>query len=507
MLLSSNCCFESAYLLKNRSLIREIVSLCQRNLEAWVHRICECSTNKRTKTGVAGFLFMGSVVFLLGLTISVPAWGDGFRNPFQDSAAIAQGNAFRAQADNPSAIHYNPAGMTQLEGVQHAIGVQFVNVNTKFQSASGVEVENDLGGIVGLPPPGQLFITGNLQTFDIPVIQDVTLGLGVESLFGFANKYPKDGPFASAVTRAQLPLLDIKPTMAYKISERISLGLGVDVFTFASFLGEGHSEQQSIAVGNIPGTTPGQELELTGKGTTAGLNASILVTPWMHDIGKPMVNIGFVWRSQAVLKLKGELRADGQKVADAKTSLRFPESYEWGLAIWPIRNSHHEWKVEVDVDYVRWSSIRNFDIFLSNGVELPNPQNWSDGVTVGVGTEKSWLKPLSHPDWDYAVRGGYLRSNSPIPDQNFNPAFPDSDVNVITAGMGFLCRGNGKLLWLISCGDTGNGSLWRKAISLDLAYMALLWKPRKVDGNPNPGVNGRYKTITHTGSLTFRVKF
>ncbi|MCB1935043.1 MAG: hypothetical protein KDF59_03790 [Nitrosomonas sp.] len=46
---------------------------------------------------------------------------DSFRNPLHDSAAIAQGNAFRAQADNPSAVFYNP------------------------------------GGIVGLPPPGQFF--------------------------------------------------------------------------------------------------------------------------------------------------------------------------------------------------------------------------------------------------------------------------------------------------------------------------------------------------------------
>ncbi|MDF0675557.1 MAG: hypothetical protein P0120_14640 [Nitrospira sp.] len=39
---------------------------------------------------------------------------DGFRNPFHDAAAIAQGNAFAAQADNASAVFYNPAAMTHL---------------------------------------------------------------------------------------------------------------------------------------------------------------------------------------------------------------------------------------------------------------------------------------------------------------------------------------------------------------------------------------------------------
>ena len=33
------------------------------------------------------------------------------------------GNAFSAQADDPSALHYNPAGMTQLHGVEVMTGV------------------------------------------------------------------------------------------------------------------------------------------------------------------------------------------------------------------------------------------------------------------------------------------------------------------------------------------------------------------------------------------------
>lgn len=40
----------------------------------------------------------------------------------QGAAASGMGNAFAAQADNPSALHYNPAGMTQLGGVQMMAG-------------------------------------------------------------------------------------------------------------------------------------------------------------------------------------------------------------------------------------------------------------------------------------------------------------------------------------------------------------------------------------------------
>ena len=445
------------------------------------------------------------ILIILGPT---SAWADGFRNPFQDSAAIAQGNAFRAQVDNPSAIFYNPAGMTQLDGVQHSIGAQFVSPNTTFTAPSGGTVDNRIeGGTVGLPPPAQFFITANLRDLDIDFLGDLSLGLGVINLFGFANEYPQDGPFATVLTKAQFPLLDFKPTMAYKISDYLSIGIGADIFTFLNFVADGQFEQQSVATGMIPGTTAGDQLELSGKGTTAGLNLSALITPLRTPEGKPRINLGFIWRSQAVLPLDGELLANGRKVADASTSIRFPETYEWGIAVWPTRNHTHEWKVEVDVDFVRWSSIRNFDVFLSNGVVIRNPQNWSDAFTVSAGTEYKWVHPLDHPEWEYAARAGYNRTYTPVPDANFNPAFPDSNINAITVGLGFFCQGNGHFLWIVQCGDEGDRSMWRKGMAWDLAYLVALYEPRTVTGNPNPVLNGTYKTTTHTGSLTFRLNF
>ena len=105
------------------------------------------------------------------------------------------------------------------------------------------------------------------------------------NLYGFALKYPENGPFASVVTQAQVPLLDIKPTMAYQFSDDLSVGLGADIFTFASCLGEGQAERQFVSAG---GPFPaGAQVELNGKGTTAGLNASVLYTVLRADNGKP----------------------------------------------------------------------------------------------------------------------------------------------------------------------------------------------------------------------------
>ena len=55
------------------------------------------------------------------LISGVSAWkasANGFGLPDQDAFATARGEAFVATADNPSAIYYNPAGITQLAGQQ-----------------------------------------------------------------------------------------------------------------------------------------------------------------------------------------------------------------------------------------------------------------------------------------------------------------------------------------------------------------------------------------------------
>src|SRR5947209_1056371 len=54
------------------------------------------------------------------------ARGGAIEVPMQSSKAAAQADAFTAQADDPSAIYYNPAGLTQLHGTQMTVGAFFL---------------------------------------------------------------------------------------------------------------------------------------------------------------------------------------------------------------------------------------------------------------------------------------------------------------------------------------------------------------------------------------------
>src|SRR5436190_19037192 len=48
------------------------------------------------------------------LVLPAVSYGLGIRIADQDARATARGNAFTATADNPSAIYYNPAGISFL---------------------------------------------------------------------------------------------------------------------------------------------------------------------------------------------------------------------------------------------------------------------------------------------------------------------------------------------------------------------------------------------------------
>src|ERR1700690_3347725 len=77
-------------------------------------------------TTVAGIVMCSSLGFAAG-----------FRLPEQDSAAMGMASAFVGQADNPSAVWYNPAGITQLEGTRVSGGVIGIYPELTHENTNG----------------------------------------------------------------------------------------------------------------------------------------------------------------------------------------------------------------------------------------------------------------------------------------------------------------------------------------------------------------------------------
>lgn len=450
------------------------------------------------------FRMLCLVVMMVALLLPSNTSAQALRFQPQGAAAAGQGNAFAAQADDASAIHFNPAGLTQVDGVQSIVGSSFMGGSIKYKSPAGLDARGDFGGSIPSPPPSHFYLSANLGALGASALSSVTLGLGLTSPFGSSTRYPADGPFNTAVTSATLPLIDIKPTIAYKVNEDLSVGVSADIYTFAGFLGEGQAERRQVGTG-LFGIPAGASVELNGKGTGAGATVSLLYTPLRNSVGKPQASVGLVYHSQAVVPLRGVLLVNGSNVSDVSTNLVLPQIYTGAMAIWPVRTNEREWKLELDVEYVGWKSMRDLDIHRSSGGVIPQPQQWKTVPVVAIGTEYKWLNPEWLPQWEVAVRSGYTRTENPVPDTTFNPGTISLSSQTLSIGAGFLCKSQGRFFGVVPCG--GSSALWPKAIGFDVALQEWLYELRTVTGNRNPTVDGTYRAYVHLGSVSVKFIF
>ena len=449
---------------------------------------------------------------LLTITLFIPVERVHAQTPriqSQATAAGGMGNAFAAQADDASALYYNPAGMTQLRGVHILTGALFVGGTTNFTSSStGQNTTGDRDGSMAWPPPSHFYLVANLKDIGLNALENWTAGVGVTVPFGSLTRYPVNNPFSTAVYYNTNPLLDIKPTVAYKLNDYLSFGLGADIYTYSALFGEGQVELKSTGANN----GLGPQFEINGSGTGAGFNASVLYTPLRNTDGLPIANIGFIYRSQAVVPLAGQFAINGAIAADAHANLVLPQIFGGGIAIWPVRDREHEWKLELDVDYVGWKSFRTTTVSLSRsvpgiGAGIPIRQNWTNSYNVMIGTEYRFLQLERLPEWEIALRAGFSQVQTQVPDATFNPGIPSANVYTPSIGVGFTCQPGGSFLGLTKCGSLGVGSIKPKTVGLDLSYQAAIYENRTITGNVNPAVNGTYQTLFHAGGVSLRFSF
>src|SRR5215475_14835372 len=150
--------------------------------------------------------------FLPGIT-----FGLGSRVPNQDPEAIGRGNAFAATADNPSALYYNPAGITQLDGQNVQIGcLLYMNIYADYDSPSGQRFENKRK-FIPIPNLGYVFT---------PEDSPFSFGFGVYAPFGLEMEWPDDVPFRNAALKASLTYITLNPVVAWNPLPCLSIAAG-----------------------------------------------------------------------------------------------------------------------------------------------------------------------------------------------------------------------------------------------------------------------------------------
>src|SRR5687768_5947056 len=157
--------------------------------------------------------------------VATPARAGGLALFEQGARGMGFAGAFTAQADDPSAIFHNPAGLAFLKGKQAYVGGTAVRPSTDFVGAAPFPGEGTAeSGDVGVLPVPALY-------YSQPFSDRLAIGVGVHTPYGLKTAWASPGTYSGRFISQEATLsgVSINPTLAYKLADRLSIGAGLDV--------------------------------------------------------------------------------------------------------------------------------------------------------------------------------------------------------------------------------------------------------------------------------------
>ena len=340
---------------------------------------------------------------------------NGLRLVSQDGLASARAEAFVATADNPSAIYYNPAGTTQLDGDQLRGGVYGIYLDPTYRPPNGVNTYHIENKLAAAP---NFFCTHSQEN------SLLSFGLGIYAPFGGSVRWPENTGFRAVALQSLLQYVTINPVLALRVAPNFSIGAGVMV-NYANL-----ELEQGIRPDQLPPPLPTDFFRFKGDGWSVGYNVGLLWQP--HE----KVSIGASFRSSASVTLNGQTEVEMFPViptlyrSAAQADYSFPLTAVVGISYRPTP----KWNLEFDADYTDWSSFGTITIRQAtpNNNVQPNPAFTLDW-------QASWMYEFGvtrHFDNGWHMSAGYLFNENSVPDAHYTPLAADLDRHFFSVGAG-----------------------------------------------------------------------
>lgn len=360
------------------------------------------------------------VSLLLALLAASPTLlrANGMRLVSQDGFASARGEAFAATADNPSAIYYNPAGITQLEGNNLRSGIYALSYDATYRPP-------DTAPNSGITYHSEADFAAATSLFYTHTFKDSRLsaGFGIYAPYGAGLTWPDDTGFRTVGTKSELIYVRFNPVLAVKLLPGLSIAGGVMLD-----YGRINLEQGLRPVYQPPNVN---FFYFAGDGLALGYNLGLLWQP--HET----ISLGATFRSTTKVTMDGHSQFQQTPGPIAYTRLpaeadfEFPLTAVIGLSYRPTP----KWNLEVNADYTDWNSFGTITIYQHGTVPLGVKQNPS----FILDWEPSWMYEFGITRYfenGWHVSGGYLFNQNSVPDANYSPLTADLDRHFVTVGTG-----------------------------------------------------------------------
>lgn len=370
----------------------------------------------------------------------------GFEGPGLGANAISKGGAFIGQADDWSAIYYNPAGLTQLDG--RGVGFSLFNNNTTMYDGNSVKnfdnpltdpnpeslydpYQNDIffrvyhnydpgAGIIANEPNKFNKRDTKIKAYNPGLggycpVKNWTFGYGVYVPIG--NSRDWDDTVKDTINNADIyakfhtlfynAILNF--SAARQINERLSLGFGINYVDmkleteiFKNYSGAGPLDYSIRTL-------------MDGKGSNFEEVFGVL-----YKVSEN-TQIGTVYRTGTIIKLKGpaSVTPTGALLASLNNessdfTQRFPMPATLGIGL--SYKVSKKLITNIDYNWTEWSVMKNDIHYASPGVMLNDvnlKSDWNNSSRYKIGFEYNYNPKLN-------LRGGLLYDQQCLPDKGYS---------------------------------------------------------------------------------------
>jgi long-chain fatty acid transport protein len=360
--------------------------------------------------------------YLLTLGLSLLSYGSldaaATRIAFVDPFATARGNAFTATADNPSAVFYNAAGLTQVTGTQIQANVFAISLAYEYEGANG---NDDMADEFQEVPSA--FLSHKFQ--DTPF----AIGFGMYAPFALGSDWGSDAAFATPTSldpfdpalqvpyEAELTYIKYHAVVAWQVTETLSLAAG-------------------LSFDDTEVDLKANALEFKGDDNTMGYSLSALWQPSAQH------SFGLNYQAKTEVKYDGTADTYGYDPQiglypvslDTKADFVFPESIVFGYSYRPSEL----WNFEFNLDWTNWDRVNKLS--LDNIPGASYDLNWESSFIWELGATR-------YLDNGWHVSAGYTFVENAVPDEDFLPIIPDANRHFFAIGLG---RSYEHLSWQIT---------------------------------------------------------
>lgn len=434
---------------------------------------------------------------VLTLSASSPAFALGtasYSSELISTRSLGQGGTGVAGVhEDPIASFTNPAALSYLKGTQAAVGVSYANSRPTF--TSGVTSPGGLASNYTAANQGD--VTGARATEGVvpnfgasTQLGDsgFTAGLAVVVPFGLETHWNGDSPMRYQATDARLRVVDVAPSLAYKLNDQLTFGAGFDYYDTVEAQLD-HKINMPVLNLSLAGAPVGADgsSRLNGNGDGWGFHLGATWRPNEHH------QFGVAYHSLVKMNLVGNTQLNGLAgnaaavfggsdfSAHAEAPLYIPQNVQFGYAWMPT----DKWQIEADaawwdfgqarelaIDYSKAGLTAAQSAVLNNPASNPTRFNPRDTINFGAGVNHRCTDRLQ-------ARAGFFYQAASLPERFFDAAFVDLPRYAATLGAGWKAT---------------------DSLSVDLAYNAIFFHGRSVDA-PSAGGSGYKGNFNNFGNV------